>query len=139
MPLVRDPRPHRHRMHGLSWLGQHDCAEEGEGMTRLERLRELRDTGSSRTTRSDVSIRRLSLRETCATYKRFLEWMAADPRRVLCGIVCNCGPHGEPLACAYTPNHSGGHSWAELPTFSNNEPRDQRPPPSPTFDVGESE
>lgn len=35
----------------------------------------------------------------------------------ICGVVCNCGPEGEPLACGYPPLHDGNHSWASIPTF----------------------
>ena len=35
----------------------------------------------------------------------------------LCGIICYCGPHNEPLACGYVQGHIGPHSWATLPTF----------------------
>lgn len=35
----------------------------------------------------------------------------------ICGVVCNCGPNGEPLACGYAPHANGPHSWAALPTF----------------------
>lgn len=34
----------------------------------------------------------------------------------ICGVVCACGPNGEPLACGYEP-HDGPHSWVTLPTF----------------------
>lgn len=40
----------------------------------------------------------------------------------MCGIVSMSGPNGEPLACAYPPNHDGDHSWATLPTFVDGEP-----------------
>ena len=35
----------------------------------------------------------------------------------ICGVISYSGPNGEPLACAYAPNHDGAHSWATLPTF----------------------
>ncbi len=35
----------------------------------------------------------------------------------ICGTISASGPNGEPLACAYAPNHDGAHSWATLPTF----------------------
>lgn len=35
----------------------------------------------------------------------------------ICGIICNCGPNGEPLACGYLPGHEGPHAWATLPTW----------------------
>ncbi len=35
----------------------------------------------------------------------------------ICGIICNCGAHGEPLACGYTEGHEGFHAWASLPSF----------------------
>jgi hypothetical protein len=72
----------------------------------------VRDTGSE----GKRKIRRLSLRETMETYKRFAVAFANDPRRKLCGVVCNAGPNGEPLACAYEPDHRGDHSWATLPS-----------------------
>jgi hypothetical protein len=37
--------------------------------------------------------------------------------QTMCGVLCACGPNGEPLACGYEPGHQGGHSWATLPTF----------------------
>ena len=37
----------------------------------------------------------------------------------LCGVICPCGPEGEPLACGYEPDHDGNHSWASIPTFVN--------------------
>ena len=45
--------------------------------------------------------------------------MGTDARDVICGMVSNSGPNGEPLACAYRP-HDGEqpHSWATLPTFT---------------------
>jgi hypothetical protein len=50
-----------------------------------------------------------------------VEFAAADGRKfrasTTCGVVCNGGPHGEPLACAYEIDHAGPHSWATLPTF----------------------
>lgn len=36
---------------------------------------------------------------------------------MICGIVCECGPNGEPLACGWPEGHSGPHAWADLPTF----------------------
>lgn len=37
---------------------------------------------------------------------------------LICGVVCPCGPNGEPLACAFPPGHEPReHSWATLPTF----------------------
>lgn len=38
-------------------------------------------------------------------------------RPVICGILSNSGPNGEPLACGYTPGHDGPHSWGTLPTW----------------------
>lgn len=38
-------------------------------------------------------------------------------REPLCGVVCNCGPNGEPIACGYADGHDGAHSWASLPTY----------------------
>lgn len=35
----------------------------------------------------------------------------------ICGAISASGPGGEPLACAYRPDHEGAHSWATLPTF----------------------
>ena len=43
--------------------------------------------------------------------------MTSD-RSEICGVVCNCGPAGEPLACGYAPHDATkAHSWATLPTF----------------------
>jgi hypothetical protein len=42
-----------------------------------------------------------------------------------CTVICNAGPNGEPLRCAYKPRHKGDHSWATLPTFVT--PRDNSP------------
>jgi hypothetical protein len=39
----------------------------------------------------------------------------------ICGVLCGCGPNGEPLACGYKPGHQSGHSWATLPTFQPEE------------------
>lgn len=41
---------------------------------------------------------------------------ANQPPPAICGVVCNCGPNGEPLACGYAAGHAGAHSWASLPT-----------------------
>ncbi len=41
----------------------------------------------------------------------------SEARNKICGIICNCGPNGEPLACGYLPGHDGDHSWATLPTW----------------------
>lgn len=57
------------------------------------------------------------MRETMFMYKRFLLAAHNDHRMKMCGVVCNCGPNGEPLACAYKERHSGEHSWATLRTF----------------------
>lgn len=38
--------------------------------------------------------------------------------RERCGVVCPCGPHGESLACGFSADHDGPHSWASLPTFT---------------------
>jgi hypothetical protein len=62
-------------------------------------------------------VRRLTLRDDRDTWKRFAIAMSEDPRQSLCGVVCAAGPNGEPLACAYLPNHHGAHSWATLPTW----------------------
>lgn len=38
----------------------------------------------------------------------------------ICGVVApNSGPNGEPLACAWDPDHlpESPHSWASLPTW----------------------
>jgi hypothetical protein len=35
----------------------------------------------------------------------------------ICGVICQCGPGGAPLACAWLPNHKGEHSWADLTTL----------------------
>lgn len=35
----------------------------------------------------------------------------------ICGVVCNCGPFKEPIACGFPPHEEGNHSWATLPTF----------------------
>lgn len=40
----------------------------------------------------------------------------------ICGVVSECGPNLEPLACGYPKGHDGAHAWATLPTF---------PPPKP--------
>lgn len=37
----------------------------------------------------------------------------------ICGVVCNCGPNGEPLACGFAPHDDGPHSWASLPTWTD--------------------
>lgn len=39
--------------------------------------------------------------------------------RVICGVVCAAGRHGEPLACAHPKGHKGKHAWASLPTFTH--------------------
>jgi hypothetical protein len=45
----------------------------------------------------------------------------------ICGVVCNCGPNGEPIACGYVDGHNGAHSWATLPTPGSPESgRDRR-------------
>lgn len=36
----------------------------------------------------------------------------------ICGVVCNCGPNREPLACGFEPHDDGPHSWASLPTWT---------------------
>jgi hypothetical protein len=36
----------------------------------------------------------------------------------ICAVICDCGPNGEPLACAYAPEHDGVHSWASIPTWT---------------------
>ena len=35
----------------------------------------------------------------------------------ICGVVCNCGPEGEPLACGYPIGHEGNHAWSAIPSF----------------------
>jgi hypothetical protein len=37
----------------------------------------------------------------------------------ICGVVCECGPNGEPLACGFKPDHTGKHAWATLPTWGD--------------------
>ena len=41
----------------------------------------------------------------------------ADTQPVICGVVCECGPNLEPLACGWARGHDGPHSWSTLPTF----------------------
>jgi hypothetical protein len=37
----------------------------------------------------------------------------------ICGVICNCGPNGEPMACGYEKGHEPtAHSWASLPTWT---------------------
>lgn len=43
----------------------------------------------------------------------------------ICGVVSHSGPGGEPLACGYTPSHTGQHSWASLPTFPTLTPEEE--------------
>jgi hypothetical protein len=45
----------------------------------------------------------------------------------ICGVVCNCGPNLEPLACGYKPGHVGPHAWATLPTFTSPPGPEPRP------------
>ena len=47
----------------------------------------------------------------------------------ICGVVCNCGPNLEPLACGYRQGHGGPHAWSTLPTFGTIAPRKPAPPP----------
>lgn len=42
----------------------------------------------------------------------------AQRRTEICGVVCVCGPNGEPLACGFSPKHDGDHAWATLPTWT---------------------
>lgn len=42
---------------------------------------------------------------------------SSPDRKEICGIICNCGPNGEPLACGYKHDREGNHSWATLPTW----------------------
>jgi hypothetical protein len=69
---------------------------------------------------------REEIRRTRRAYEQALE-KAADMKRCLgcgslkprlCGVVSNSGRLGEPLACAWEPDHNGPHSWATLPTFA---------------------
>jgi hypothetical protein len=41
-----------------------------------------------------------------------------DSQQTICGVVCNCGPNGEPVACGYAKHDDGPHSWATLPTWT---------------------
>ena len=41
---------------------------------------------------------------------------------MICGVICNAGPNGEPLACGYPSGHDGVHSWSTLPTFDKDAP-----------------
>src|SRR5262249_10224645 len=43
--------------------------------------------------------------------------MVRDQAGDICGVICPCGPKGEPIACGFLPDHDGPHSWARLPTF----------------------
>lgn len=36
---------------------------------------------------------------------------------MICGVVSNSGPNGEPLACGYAAGHEGVHAWASQPTW----------------------
>lgn len=62
-------------------------------------------------------IRKLSLRESHDVAWRFLRHFSW--KLDMCGVVCNVGPNGEPVACAYKSNHAGNHSWASIPTFAS--------------------
>lgn len=42
--------------------------------------------------------------------------LAWDEWGGICGVICPCGPNGEPLACGWLPGHDGTHSWGSLPT-----------------------
>lgn len=44
----------------------------------------------------------------------------------ICGVICNCGANGEPLACGYLVGHEGKHSWASLPTFVHDVGQEQQ-------------
>lgn len=38
----------------------------------------------------------------------------------ICGVICNCGPNGEPMACGYEKGHEPtAHSWSSLPTWTD--------------------
>lgn len=39
-----------------------------------------------------------------------------DNSTLICGVVSNSGPNGEPLACGYRALHQGDHAWATLPS-----------------------
>lgn len=65
-------------------------------------------------------MKRLTLRETCDTYKRAVYAMAEDPRRQLCGVVIHSSWH-DPVACAFRPGHAGDHSWASIPALAPEE------------------
>lgn len=43
----------------------------------------------------------------------------------ICGVISNSGINGAPLACAFSPEHAGVHSWATLPTFGPTDPASQ--------------
>ena len=53
-------------------------------------------------------------------YRRWLHWRWRSDywrRKVsVCAVVSASGPNGEPVACAYKPEHEGRHSWATLGT-----------------------
>lgn len=59
------------------------------------------------------------LREQAAHFDVLAEEQAR--REGICAVVCpNAGPKGEPLACAWPPDHlPTPHSWASLPTVVN--------------------
>jgi len=41
-----------------------------------------------------------------------------DGETKICGVVCECGPEHEPLACGFPKGHAGPHAWASLPTWT---------------------
>lgn len=58
------------------------------------------------------------LREQAIKFDRYAEIAQTTEDLRTCGLVSNSGPNGEPLGCGYQNHHSGPHSWATLPTFT---------------------
>jgi len=48
-----------------------------------------------------------------------------DGETKICGVVCECGPEHEPLACGFPKGHAGPHAWASLPTWTQRWPHER--------------
>lgn len=111
----------------VRWLCD-ECLREAEAKEQVRRVLDYRPDDSE-APQSDEEANAAAFAESAGLTPDYLSGRKQPPPPI-CGTISHSGPHGEPLACAYPPNHDGDHSWATLPTFV-----DGKPLPLGTLDV----
>src|SRR5215510_520663 len=111
----------RAALEAVQWVGDVDrvyycpwCAEEKRTghAPKCKRQAALGGEGENKMTKNENDndpLRGLPVNRPCTV---------RDQAPEICGVICNCGPNGEPIACGFLPDHEGAHSWATLLTFA---------------------